>query len=387
MLKRIHLVLGAELGMSFLLCLGSLLSFILIGRMLQMRELFLGQSLGIVDLFLLFVYLTPFFLLLVLPISCMLSVFLTFLRMGSDNELVALKAGGVSLYQLLPAPLVLCALVAAVNFAVAEDGLAWGMNRFRETALELARSKAEFLLQPGVFNTDFPGLTLYARQSDPLTREMYDVFIQDARSEQDVATIIAPRGSIVANKDAGRITLLLEGGSIYRQEKGGMVTLAFRGYAINLNMDQLGGDVNLKPDPDELSVDDLRKRMAALEAEGLAGSHDHRKLEIELLKRRALPTSCLVLGIFALPLAASFTGLRQYIGVVLTLGLFLVYYSLLSLGMSLAETGALPVPLAMHGPNALFGLLSAYGVWLAARERPPRIGEWLSRLRPAKAEA
>lgn len=83
-----------ELVSIFLLCLGALLSLILIGRGLQLRELFLGLDLGLTDATLLFLYLVPFFMLLVVPVACMLSVFLTFLRMSTDRELVALKAGG-----------------------------------------------------------------------------------------------------------------------------------------------------------------------------------------------------------------------------------------------------------------------------------------------------
>ena len=88
----------------FVLGTGVLLTLILISRAVQMRELFLGLDLGIFDTVLLFAYMTPLFLMLVIPISCMLSVFLTFLRMSTDRELVALRAGGVSIWQMLPAP-------------------------------------------------------------------------------------------------------------------------------------------------------------------------------------------------------------------------------------------------------------------------------------------
>ncbi|MBT8339019.1 MAG: LptF/LptG family permease, partial [Desulfatitalea sp.] len=48
----------------------------------------------------------PFFLQFVLPMSTMIAVLLTFLRMSGDMEIVALKAAGVNLYRLLPPVLV-----------------------------------------------------------------------------------------------------------------------------------------------------------------------------------------------------------------------------------------------------------------------------------------
>lgn len=83
-----------ETSALFFICVCGFLSLILIGRMLQMRELFMSQGVTLLDLGRLFLYLSPFFLLLILPVACMLSQFLTFLRMGSDREITALKAGG-----------------------------------------------------------------------------------------------------------------------------------------------------------------------------------------------------------------------------------------------------------------------------------------------------
>ena len=103
-----------EIANLFVLAVGVLLTLILISRAVQMRELFLGLDLGILDTVLLFGYMTPLFLMLVIPIACMLSVFLTFLRMSTDRELVALRAGGINIYQMLPAPLlfsVICMLL------------------------------------------------------------------------------------------------------------------------------------------------------------------------------------------------------------------------------------------------------------------------------------
>lgn len=85
------------------------------------------------DTVLLFGYMTPLFLMLVIPIACMLSVFLTFLRMSTDRELVALRAGGINIYQMLPAPLLFSVICMLLTLWVSLHWLAWGMGHFRET--------------------------------------------------------------------------------------------------------------------------------------------------------------------------------------------------------------------------------------------------------------
>jgi len=74
----LHYSILRELALTFLICAASLMSLILISRGLHMRNLFLGLELTAADVALLFIFLTPPFLILVLPISCMVSVFLTF---------------------------------------------------------------------------------------------------------------------------------------------------------------------------------------------------------------------------------------------------------------------------------------------------------------------
>ena len=60
--------------------------------------------------------------------------------------------------------------------------------------------------------------------------------------------------------------------------------------------------------------------------------------------------------------------------------LFLVYYSLLMLGISLGESGDLDPAIGLWVPNAVFLLMGLYGLRLAAQERMPRITEyWNSR--------
>lgn len=74
-------------------------------RAVQMRTVSGAGSRRILDTVLLFGYMTPLFLMLVIPIACMLSVFLTFLRMSTDRRAGRPACGGINIYQMLPAPL------------------------------------------------------------------------------------------------------------------------------------------------------------------------------------------------------------------------------------------------------------------------------------------
>ena len=50
----------------------------------------------------------PFLLIFVIPISVMITVLLTFLRLSNENEILAIKTGGISLYVLLAPVFAFC---------------------------------------------------------------------------------------------------------------------------------------------------------------------------------------------------------------------------------------------------------------------------------------
>jgi lipopolysaccharide export system permease protein len=365
----LHRQIFKELSSLFSLCLGSLLSLILIGRVLQLRELFLGLEVGPADMAMLFVYLGPFFLLLIVPIACMLSVFLTFLRMSTDRELVALKAGGLSLYQLLPAPIIFCLLCTLFNMGISMYGLSWGMNNFRSTIVEIVQTRARIVIQPGVFNQNIPGIMVYARKVDNSSGKMEEVMVEDSTREGATIAITAPRGIIETDKIRGDILVRLADGKVYRQQKGSVSVLSFKEYTVRLDLNKLVTGFDLgEVKPKEMSWTGLKKLYAA-PGEFASNLNYMRKVEVEMQKRLALPIACFILGLFAMPLACAFEGMERQMGVIMALVNFLVYYSLLSVGFSAGESGTVSPVVGVWLPNLLFAILAAVGLQRAARER------------------
>lgn len=368
-----------ELAQSFVLCFVSLLALILIGRGLQMRNLFLGLDLSGADAALLFFYMVPMFMLIVVPFSCMLSVFLTFLRMSTDRELVALRAGGVSLYQLLPGPLIFCLLCALMNIGVSLYGVSWGMGNFRTTVLDIANNRARIVVQPGVFNQDIFGLTLFARQVNPETQEMRNVIFEDrTQDKKNRLTILASSGSITTEPATGSILFTLKDGYIYRADGQQFGTLGFDAYEVRLDLSKVFSGVDIgEVRPKEMSWNMLQAAYAAQKA---PSERFLLKVAVERQKRWALPAACVILGLFSMPLACMFEGVRRQMGVILSLVMFLVYYSMLSLGLSIAESGKISPALGLWLPNVFFFFAGCLGMYFTVREQVPTARSFLLRV-------
>jgi lipopolysaccharide export system permease protein len=299
----------------------------------------------------------------------MLSVFLAFMRMSSDRELIALKAGGVSLWQLLASPLWFALLCSLFTLLISLEGIPWGSENFRSTVLQLVTSKARLDLRPGIFNQDIEGFTMFARQVDPVSGRLTQVFIEDATDpDRGVTIILAPRGEIDSDKKREELVFKLWDGRSYVFGEGSSSNLSdFAYFEHHLDLSVLFEGFRLHNiRPNDLSWRDLKELQKSLT--GSPNTAFNRRLLLELQKRWSLPVSCLILGFFAVPLACSFEHGKKRLSVILGIVTFFVYYSMHTVGLRLGETGALsPVP-AMWMPNIVFFVLGAASFMLALRE-------------------
>ena len=154
--------------------------------------------------------------------------------MGADREITALGASGISPLRLLSAPFLFCLLVSMLAFGNSVFGISWGMENFRQTVLDMARSKARVALQPGVFNQDFPDVTLFVHSVDPQEEKVRNLFI---KTEKDGQTyIIAPTGQILADQDKGQVFFFVQNGTLYHQKDDTSLVLGFDEYRLRLDL-------------------------------------------------------------------------------------------------------------------------------------------------------
>jgi len=377
-LKIVHRQIFKEQFSLFVLIGSCLLGLILVGRLLQLREMLLSQNLGVFDILKLFFYLSPVFLLLLTPIACMLSIFLTFLRMSADRELTALKASGVSLYQLLFAPLVFGGMCSLFSLYIGLFGVSWGMQQFKNSLIEFARTKTKLSLQSGVFNQEFPGLTIYAQKVNLETGDIKFVFVQDKTNKAFTTTVIAPEGSVITDAENEQIKVLFKNGRIFRRVGETLDILHFGTYSVRLPLGKMLRKLGFEStSPKELSFARLLEYDSDPELMKEFDQTRQLKVKVEIQKRLALPLACLILGLFSVPVACVFHAFKQQFGVVLALGVFLVYYSLLSVAESLGESRVVPPFVGVWIPNLLFLGVGLIFLRQAVRERMPTGVLWL----------
>lgn len=352
----------------------TLVFFTFIFLMSNLREIthyIVNYRIKLSSVFFLF-YLTPKFLQFIIPMSVMMAIMLTFLRMSGDNEIMALKAGGLSITSLLPPVFVCCFFGWALTGFVAIYGIPWGKLSFKEKINDLIMSNVDIGLKERTFNDSFEGVMLYVNKVDIKNKLLIDVFIEDQRTANIVSTVVAPRGRLFSepNKLSGHLTLYNGTINNVNFNERSVHAISFDTYTIGLDFKKAMQTIgNSSKSKEEMSLVELREFLKS------SPGKDERyySARVEFHEKFAIPFACFALGVLAVPLGMLQISATRSFGLVIGLTFFLLYYLMLTIGWTLGESGVYPPIIGMWLPNILMGGIGVYLLIRTAHERPMRM--------------
>jgi len=364
-----------EMAGLFTIILALFIFVLVLQRILDLVDLAV-KGVSVKDLALLLVYLMPTLLIVTVPIALLAVVVMTFSRLSADNEIVAMKASGVSLFSLMRPVLLFSILGFLVCLWLMLCALPAANLRFKTTMFRMVRTKADLHLRERTFINTFDGLVLYVQEIRGGGSELRGVVIGDLRQKEASQMIFAERGRLVADPDSFRVALHLENGAIHRAEREHYQVLTFSENEILIN---LKGRTPLPREAfklgREMNLDEMREELRRLEPVG--GVPYHAAL-VEYHKRFSVPFACLILGLVGPPLGISNRRSGRSGGLIISIPITLVYYLLLTLGQGLGTQGQMQPWLAMWLPNMVFGALGALMVFTVNREASIKVVGWVT---------
>ncbi len=142
----------------------------LMTEMIEIANWIVNYNLSVWDVLTIIFYTMPAFLIYIIPMSVMLAILLTFLRLSSDNEIVAIKSCGMSIYGLLPPVLLFAILGFLLTIFMTLYGVPRSKASLEEMTLEVAASNADIGLKERTFNDTFKGVMLFINKIDVKNR-------------------------------------------------------------------------------------------------------------------------------------------------------------------------------------------------------------------------
>lgn len=321
-----------------------------------------------------------------LPMGMLTATLLVFGRFSADQELTAVRAGGISLVSLVSPVLLLslamCALSALVNMEIAPRcRVAYNDLRFKVGA-EL--TTAQF--PEGRYIKEFPGYIFFIGKNRSGALEDVKLLVLPDKTNV-TTTIFAPRGELLIDSTNKQLRLkLFEAQSV--TEEGGRL-LPVEGDLELLPIDlNAGKKTRGKPGISDMTFAQLRAELRAVErsfslpqatnltrvqARDLMAkvrrSRDDFATPIRVQIHRQLASSfaCFGFTLLGIPLGIRVHRRETNVGFFIALILVLVYYGLLLVGMGLDSRPEFAPHLIVWLPNFLFQAVGAVLLWRANR--------------------
>jgi lipopolysaccharide export system permease protein len=376
MKKTIYLYILKEIFPIFLIALMTFTVILLMDKILKLIELIVTKGVQLSQISMLLLFISPSFLIFTIPMAFLLATLLTFGRLSGDSEITALKASGISLYQLYLPVLFFSIVAYLLTTFLVIYGLPWGNRGFKATLYVIAQSKGDIEIKERVFNDVFDGFVIYVDKVPLQGKKMEGILIYDERDKEKINTIFAREGFLEGNPKSQEVVLRLLDGDIHRFEPRNNIyqKMKFDTYDLRLELAKTFAAIGKKLKEHEMSIEDIKERMEVRKAAGA----DITSQEVELHKRYAIPFSCLIFGLLGVPLGIQPRRSGRSYGFVLSLLLFLFYYISLTASEILAIRKTIPPVLSGWAPNLLFGAFGIYLLIKTSREDPFKPLVWMT---------
>ncbi|MGZ3604636.1 MAG: LPS export ABC transporter permease LptF [Thermodesulfobacteriota bacterium] len=376
MKKTASVYILKEIVPIFLIGLMVFTVILLMDKILKLIELVVNRGASLSNILMLFVFISPSFLILTIPIAVLLATLLTFGRLSSDSEVTAFKASGMSLYQLFIPISVFALCTFLLSSFLVFYGLPWGNRGFKSTLFLIARSKADIEIKERVFSDTFSGLVVYVDRVPLQGKRMEGVLIYDERDKEKSNTIIAKEGFLIKNGPDQDIILRLITGDIHRYEPKLQTfqKIKFDTYDLKLELAKTSKAIEKKLKDKEMSIDDIQEKIKEVKEKG----GDTIPYEVEIHKRYAIPFTCIVFALMGVPLGIQPRRSGRSYGFILSILILLAYYISVTVSELLAMKKTMPPLLAGWTPNLLFTGLAIYIFVKAANESPFKPIVWLA---------
>jgi len=179
-----------------------------------------GLDIGVIAELLL--YASATFVPMALPISVLFASIMTMGNFGEKYELVAMKAGGISVRRIMLPMALVALLMTGVAFYFANNVLPVAMYRYRVTLYDIQRKKPAVSIRPSEYYDEIDGYVIRVNHKDPDGRTMRDIIIYDhTQGIHRTNIVVADHGYMQTTPDDHYLLFTLYDGYTYSEPTDG----------------------------------------------------------------------------------------------------------------------------------------------------------------------
>ena len=357
--KTVFLYILAQIIPTFLIGIFVFVFILLLFRFLKLTEFILVYNVSTYSVFELLTHLTVGFLPIILPMSLLFSILLTYSRLSADSEMVALKALGYS-QKSISAPAI---FFSVIIFVVSLQTVLYlgpvARTRFDQLLSTIGSQKVMSSISEGTFSENFFDLVLYTNEIDQKKSLLKDLFVYDRRNPKSPIAIVAKEGRIKSDiTDTNQLAeILLYDGYMYKLNDSSHTKIKFETFSLSISSD-LTSAVKER-DLDTLTFTELLEKLSHKKSTATLIA----ETEAEYHGRLAIAASCLLFGFLGSALGSSVNRRSNASSGFIVSVICIIAYWIVFVGMSnLGKKMIIDPKVALWIPNLIF-LIFTLWVW------------------------
>ena len=153
-----------------------------------------------------------------LPLATLLASMMTLGTLGENNELLAIKAAGISLQRVMIPLGICCALISVGAFFISNDLIPVAYNKIYTLRDDIGKTKDEIKIPTGTFYNGIDGYILRVNERDDETGMMHGVMVYNHTGNKgNTSLTLADSALMKMSKDKSYLNFVLFNGSNYEE--------------------------------------------------------------------------------------------------------------------------------------------------------------------------
>ena len=153
-----------------------------------------------------------------LPLATLLASMMTLGTLGENNELLAIKAAGISLQRVMIPLGIACAMISVGAFFISNDLMPVAFNKIFTLRDDIGRTKEEIKIPTGTFYHGIEGYILRVDDRNDETGIMHGVMVYNHTANKgNVSLTLADSALMKMSKDKSYLSFILFNGTNYEE--------------------------------------------------------------------------------------------------------------------------------------------------------------------------
>jgi len=314
-----------------------------------MADLIINKGVPLWAVLKLLLYKLPSILVMTFPVATLFGAAMAMGRLSKDNEIVALRTSGITLFRISVSILVLGAIISFISFFTNEKIVPYANHVSDDIIRQIIYRQPLPDVKDNVFFKDAQNRYYYARHVDLKHKVMENVMVYEVIGENFPRVILAQKAFF-----QGKIWQLKDG-MIHKFNAKGYLNYEAAFSEMKLNVSEELLNFSSQKTSQEMDTGELKSMIKMVEKSGLSVN----ELRTELLMKYSLPLTCFVFALVGIPFSMPSPRSGRTWGVIMTIVFMFTFYVFASVFRSLGRGGLLQPAVAAFTPQITFSMIAA----------------------------